>query len=165
MFAKWVSSLGKHKPMGHPCVSWGQWPFLFLQLVSVCESLPSLSTDGLLSVQVPAKSTLLALRFKSFPSSFRLGGVCEGVLPRWNSSFIVSLFPSLSYSLPLPPAQRATLQRTAGHSGLNGLIVPCHVGGASSSVGALATVSITTARAPLCRPATATSSSVTSDVS
>lgn len=57
------------------------------------------------------------------------------------------------------------MQKTAGRRGLNGPIVPCRVGGASSSVGALATVSITTARAPLCRPATATSRSVTSDVS
>lgn len=56
---------------------------------------------------------------------------------------------------------RVTLQRTAGRRGLNGPIVPCLVGGASSSVGVLVTVSITTARAPPCRPATATSRSVT----
>ena len=73
--------------------------------------------------------------------------------------------PSFSYSLLLPSAQRATLQRMAGRRGLNGPIVLCLVGGASSSVGALVTVSITTVRAPLCRPATATSRSVTSAVS
>lgn len=57
------------------------------------------------------------------------------------------------------------MQRTAGRRGLNGPIVPCHVGVASSSVGALATVSITTVRAPLCKPETVTSRSVTSAVS
>lgn len=57
------------------------------------------------------------------------------------------------------------MQRMAGRRGLNGPIVLCHVGGASSSVDALATVSITTARGPLFRPATATSKSVISAVS
>lgn len=57
------------------------------------------------------------------------------------------------------------MQRTDGRRGLNGPIVLCHVGGASSSVDALATVSITTVRAAQCRPATATYRSVTSAVS
>lgn len=57
------------------------------------------------------------------------------------------------------------MQMMAGRRGLNGPIVLCRVGGASSSVGALATVLITTVREPLCRPATATSRSVTSAVS
>lgn len=56
------------------------------------------------------------------------------------------------------------MQRMAGRRGLNGLIVLCHVGGASSSVAAPAIVSITTVRAPLYRLVTATSRSVTSAV-
>lgn len=80
-----------------------------------------------------------------------------------NNSFIVSPFPFLSYDLPL--AQRVTLQRTVGHRGLNGPIVLHHVDAASSSVVALAIVSITTVRAPRCRPETAIYRSVTSDVS
>lgn len=75
----------------------------------------------------------------------------------------LSSFPFLSYYLPF--AQRVTLQRIVGHHGLNGPIVLHRVGGASSSAGALAIVSITTVRAPRCRPETATYRSVTSDVS
>lgn len=78
-----------------------------------------------------------------------------------NFHFLLSTL--LSYYLPF--AQRVTLQRTVGHRGLNGPIVLHHVGGASSSVAALAIVSITTVRAPRCRPETATYRSVTSDVS
>lgn len=67
----------------------------FSQCVSLCP--PSQQTAFYL-FKSQLNPHLLALRFKSFPSSFRLEGVCEGVLPRWNSSFIVSLILSPSCS-------------------------------------------------------------------
>lgn len=65
---------------------------------SQCVSLCPPTQQRAFSLSVPAKSTLLVLCFKSFPSSFRFGSVCEGLLPFWNRSFIVSLSPSLIFS-------------------------------------------------------------------